>query len=164
MAEPWIPAVNDLRVSNFHVSNRFESRNFSSRSNCATFAVKRRDTTVSSSSSFNTNSHSLTDPEDPPRPWTHPCNCTLIAHESCLLHWIQTSQQDSSRSANALKCPQCGATYELESDNPFVLRFLDAGNKGLSLVGKMVTVASVSAVVASFGTGEGASYTCRDFT
>ncbi|KAE9403405.1 hypothetical protein BT96DRAFT_1016972 [Gymnopus androsaceus JB14] len=27
---------------------------------------------------------SFDEPEDPPRAWTHPCKCTLIAHESCL--------------------------------------------------------------------------------
>ena len=78
---------------------------------------------------------------------------TLIAHESCLLQWIQTSQADTSRAANALKCPQCGATYELESDNPMPLRILDAGNKGLSVLGRMVTAAGLTAVVVSFGTG-----------
>ncbi|EGO28675.1 hypothetical protein SERLADRAFT_366371 [Serpula lacrymans var. lacrymans S7.9] len=92
-------------------------------------------------------------PEDPPRPWTHPCNCTLVAHESCLLQWIQTSQQNRSRAPNALKCPQCGSAYELESDNPWILRLLDSGNKALSLMGRMVTVASVTSIVVSFGAG-----------
>ena len=55
--------------------------------------------------------------------------------------------------ANALKCPQCGAKYELESERPIILRILDAGNLGLSLMGRLVTAASLSAVVASFGTG-----------
>lgn len=96
----------------------------------------------------------LPDPEDPSRPWTHPCNCTLIAHESCLLQWIQTSQQDQARAANALKCPQCGARYELESENPWILRILDAGNRALSVVGKLVTVSTFSAIVWAVGTGE----------
>lgn len=34
-----------------------------------------------------------------------------------------------------------------------MLRILDAGNLGLSLMGRLVTAASLSAVVASFGTG-----------
>jgi hypothetical protein len=100
-----------------------------------------------------------TGPENPPRPWTHPCNCTLIAHESCLLHWIQTSQQDRSRAANALKCPQCSAMYELESENPFILRFLEAGNRTLSFMGKLVTVASVATVAATFASGRRDSWT-----
>ncbi|KAI5990384.1 hypothetical protein EDD15DRAFT_2388768 [Pisolithus albus] len=92
-------------------------------------------------------------PGNPPRAWTHPCRCTLIAHESCLLQWIQTSQQNRSRAPNALKCPQCGSPYELESDNPIILRLLDAANRGLSAVGKIVTVASFTVVVVSIGTG-----------
>ncbi|KAI1789666.1 hypothetical protein LXA43DRAFT_1019810 [Ganoderma leucocontextum] len=90
-------------------------------------------------------------PEDPPRPWTHPCSCTLIAHESCLLEWIKSAQQDASRAGNALKCPQCGATYELESDNPRSLRVLNAVNSALSAAGKMATVVGFVGLTASFG-------------
>lgn len=43
--------------------------------------------------------------------------------------------------------------YELESDNPLILRILDAANKGLSTMGKIVTIASVTVVVVSLGTG-----------
>lgn len=93
------------------------------------------------------------DPEEPRRAWTHPCNCTLVAHESCLLHWIRAAQQDPSRAKNALKCPQCGAIYELESDNPFVLKLLDNVNASLSLVGKVVSIAGLTAVIISFGFG-----------
>ncbi|KAH7927181.1 hypothetical protein BV22DRAFT_297175 [Leucogyrophana mollusca] len=92
-------------------------------------------------------------PEVPPKAWTHPCNCTLVAHEACLLHWIQTSQQNRSRAANALKCPQCGTAYELESKNPLLLRLMDAANRGLSTMGKVVTIASLTVVVVSLGTG-----------
>lgn len=90
-------------------------------------------------------------PEDPPRPWTHPCSCTLIAHESCLLEWIKSAQQDASRAGNALKCPQCSATYELESDNPRILRILNAVNSVLSTAGKMATVVGFVSLTASFG-------------
>ena len=83
----------------------------------------------------------------------HPCKCTLVAHESCLLQWIQTSQQNASRAPNALKCPQCGSIYELESDNPMLLRLLNAGNTSLSLTGRAVTIASMAGIVASFSTG-----------
>lgn len=90
-------------------------------------------------------------PEDPPRVWTHPCNCTLVAHESCLLHWIKAAQQNPDRAANALKCPQCGAHYELDSYNPRPLRLLDAINRGLSRVGKIVTITCVGITTVSFG-------------
>ncbi len=42
-------------------------------------------------------------PQNPPVAWDHPCNSTLVAHESCLLAWIQSAQQDAARAGNALK-------------------------------------------------------------
>ncbi|CCM05904.1 uncharacterized protein FIBRA_08142 [Fibroporia radiculosa] len=91
--------------------------------------------------------------EEPQRAWTHPCSCTLVAHESCLLQWIKAAQQDASRAKNALKCPQCGSSYELESDNPFILRLLDNVNTSLSIVGKIVSAAGLVGIVISFGFG-----------
>ncbi|KAH9943758.1 hypothetical protein B0H21DRAFT_877662 [Amylocystis lapponica] len=92
-------------------------------------------------------------PEEPRRAWTHPCSCTLVAHESCLLHWITAAQQDPSRAGNALKCPQCGAKYELESDNPFVLKMLDNLNAGMSFGGKVFMFAGFGGIVVSIGFG-----------
>ncbi|KAF9235898.1 hypothetical protein BU15DRAFT_89381 [Melanogaster broomeanus] len=92
-------------------------------------------------------------PESPARAWTHPCTCTLIAHESCLLRWIQSSQSTRSRASNALKCPQCGTAYELTSYNPWLLRWLNIGNKGLSMVGRVVSVGSLTVLVVGLGTG-----------
>ncbi|TFY62254.1 hypothetical protein EVJ58_g3979 [Rhodofomes roseus] len=94
-------------------------------------------------------------PEDPPRAWTHPCQCTLVAHEACLLQWIKAAQQDPARARNALKCPQCGASYELESDNPHprILRILDRSNALLSIAGKVVMIGGLATVFVSFGFG-----------
>ncbi|KAI0052404.1 hypothetical protein FA95DRAFT_1592683 [Auriscalpium vulgare] len=92
-------------------------------------------------------------PEQPPRRWTHPCNCTLVAHESCLLDWITAAQQTPERAANALKCPQCSAVYEIISDNPLALRLLDRWNRLLSRVGKVVTVSTIGLVVTTFSAG-----------
>ena len=83
----------------------------------------------------------------------HPCNCTLVAHEACLLTWIKSAQQDAKRSGNALKCPQCGAEYELESENPLSLRILNAFNSLLQFSGKAITVAGTACLVLSFGFG-----------
>ncbi|CDO76764.1 hypothetical protein BN946_scf185028.g15 [Trametes cinnabarina] len=90
-------------------------------------------------------------PEDPPRAWTHPCACTLVAHESCLLQWIKSAQQSSSLNKNALKCPQCGVRYELESDNPLVLRALNALNTLLSNAGQAATIVGCVSLTVSFG-------------
>ncbi|KAF8626034.1 hypothetical protein AX15_005124 [Amanita polypyramis BW_CC] len=87
----------------------------------------------------------------PPRAWTHPCQCTLIAHEQCLLKWIQTSQGTSVRAANALKCPQCGAKYELESKYPVLLRLLAVGNKTLQQLGRLFTLVGVATFIVAVG-------------
>ncbi|KAJ7583560.1 hypothetical protein C8J56DRAFT_864188 [Mycena floridula] len=65
------------------------------------------------------------EPEVPPRRWIHPCRCSLIAHESCLLHWIETKASSSSDTA-AFKCPQCSAPYAMDRNNPLILQLLEA--------------------------------------
>jgi len=84
--------------------------------------------------------------------WTHPCQCTLIAHESCLLHWIQSSQENHSRVEKAFKCPQCGADYEIESENPPLLRILNKLNQALTRTGKVATLVGMGTTVFTFGT------------
>lgn len=98
--------------------------------------------------------HCYAEPQSPPVTWVHPCNCTLVAHESCLLSWIQSAQQDSARATNALKCPQCAAVYEIESDKPLVLRVLNNLNSSLSVVGRLVSGAGLICIVGSLGFGE----------
>ncbi|KAJ6578844.1 hypothetical protein DFH09DRAFT_1148477 [Mycena vulgaris] len=69
----------------------------------------------------------------PGRAWVHPCSCTLVAHESCLLEWIKSSE-GTGREASARHCPQCKTQYEVESNNPTVLRFLRLVDKNLARV------------------------------
>ncbi|KAG7088761.1 hypothetical protein E1B28_012727 [Marasmius oreades] len=98
-------------------------------------------------------------PEDPPRNWTHPCQCTLIAHEECLLEWIKTAQTKSTTTAveNALKCPQCGARYQLESDLPFGMRLMNEAlikwNVSLGTIGKWLLTAVPVGLVAGVVVG-----------
>ncbi|KAJ7699380.1 hypothetical protein B0H17DRAFT_1328349 [Mycena rosella] len=68
-----------------------------------------------------------------PRTWVHPCSCTLVAHESCLLEWIKSSE-GTGREAAARQCPQCKTQYEVESNNPAVLRALRLVDKSLARV------------------------------
>ncbi|KDQ16912.1 hypothetical protein BOTBODRAFT_144280 [Botryobasidium botryosum FD-172 SS1] len=63
---------------------------------------------------------------NPPRRWVHPCTCTLVAHESCLLKWMSTK---SSNASDSVKCPQCATEYTVKSNKTrslIVLRFLNA--------------------------------------
>ncbi|TRM63280.1 hypothetical protein BD626DRAFT_537166 [Schizophyllum amplum] len=75
-------------------------------------------------------------PEDPPRAWCHPCKCTLVAHETCLLQWIQSAD----RKQNATSCRQCGAPYRITSENPPILKILSAGNSVFQMLGRSFTV------------------------
>jgi RING-variant domain len=97
------------------------------------------------------------DPPDPPPVWTHPCKCTLVAHESCLLHWIKTQQHEFGRTRGELKCPQCGDYYEFEGFNPPALRLLNSINRALSKCGRVITICCAGTVVLSLGAGESTS-------
>ncbi|KAG5734006.1 hypothetical protein E4T56_gene5179 [Termitomyces sp. T112] len=61
-------------------------------------------------------------PHKPLRIWKNPCACTLVAHESCFLRWI-----DEAQATNALNCPQCKITYELVNSQWRILRLLSLG-------------------------------------
>ena len=75
-----------------------------------------------------------------------------VLPESCLLHWIQSSQENQTRVEKAFKCPQCGADYEIESDNPIGLRFLNKLNKILTSTGKVATLVGMGTTIFTFGT------------
>ncbi|KAJ6554527.1 hypothetical protein B0H19DRAFT_1153938 [Mycena capillaripes] len=83
-----------------------------------------------------------------PKGWVHPCNCTLVAHESCLLEWIKSSE-GTGRESSARRCPQCKTAYEVESKNPVVLRFMRAVDKTLASADIAFYVAGIYFVVRS---------------
>ncbi|KAF8583391.1 hypothetical protein K439DRAFT_1661275 [Ramaria rubella] len=85
-----------------------------------------------------------------PRTWVHPCSCTLIAHQDCLLEWIKESQVQPSRRENALKCPQCNTRYIIDSRNPLLLRLMDRVDRFASQCGKYATLGIVAGVVVTF--------------
>ena len=94
------------------------------------------------------------EPPDPPPVWTHPCKCTLIAHESCLLHWINTQQREFGRSRNGVKCPQCCEFFEFVDYNSTVLRVLSFVHRALSRSDRIVTCFCVITTVVLSGAGE----------
>ncbi|KAF8654744.1 hypothetical protein AX16_003399 [Volvariella volvacea WC 439] len=89
----------------------------------------------------------------PIKEWTHPCQCTLVAHEECLLQWIQAALNDPGRAKNALKCPQCGAKYEMQSENPEVLKIMSSVERFGQSFGKFCLVAGAVGTVCIVGTG-----------
>ncbi|KAH8112084.1 hypothetical protein DFH11DRAFT_1728903 [Phellopilus nigrolimitatus] len=93
-------------------------------------------------------------PSNPPRRWVHPCKCSLVAHEQCLLEWIRTSENNPEKLAsNILKCPQCGERYVMESNNPFVLKVMDNLNAVLTLCGHGASFLTLGSSVVAIGAG-----------
>ncbi|KAI8324563.1 hypothetical protein GQ54DRAFT_309113 [Martensiomyces pterosporus] len=45
------------------------------------------------------------------REWLYPCKCSLICHETCLLHWIGESERRSR--TGVVRCPQCNTPYKI---------------------------------------------------
>ncbi|KAG9080724.1 hypothetical protein FRC06_006219 [Ceratobasidium sp. 370] len=81
-------------------------------------------------------SHPIT-PSDKPR-WIHPCKCTLIAHELCLLTWISESTVPGSQNANnAMCCPQCKTKYQIEGNKSALLTIMNVVETGGVIVRKV---------------------------
>jgi hypothetical protein len=91
----------------------------------------------------------LPEPERHPKRWIHPCTCTLIAHEQCLLTWIETKEADTTQ--NELKCPQCGTKYEIESKKTFLFQVLSTADNFMGRLGRKVTLVAIAVVGGAFG-------------
>jgi len=92
--------------------------------------------------------------EGPVQAWVHPCSCTLVAHEKCLLEWIQSAQGESpERARNALKCPQCRTRYEIETKKPMLLNAFEAIDRVLLRAGKVFTLTSTVGIIGVMGSG-----------
>lgn len=56
--------------------------------------------------------------------FVHACDCTLVAHETCLSGWIQ--QQSSLPEAQLpVRCPQCLHAYRLVFPKPLLLSLFE---------------------------------------
>lgn len=59
------------------------------------------------------------------RKWIHPCKCSLVAHEDCLLHWVQISKPSASKTA-PVSCPQCNTPYTMHQLDFPILNFIES--------------------------------------
>lgn len=59
-----------------------------------------------------------------PRKWIHPCSCALVAHEDCLLHWVQVSKPSANKTTPA-SCPQCNTPYTMHQLELPLLNFIE---------------------------------------
>lgn len=81
-------------------------------------------------------SHPIT-PSDIPR-WIHPCKCTLVAHELCLLTWISESTTPGGQTAtNAMCCPQCKTKYQIVGHKSPLLAVMNLVETGGVIVRKV---------------------------
>lgn len=69
------------------------------------------------------------DGEASKRRWIHPCKCTLVAHEDCLILWIRTRRDQDPR--KSITCPQCSQVYDIRERKSHTLSFLEQGNRWL---------------------------------
>lgn len=74
------------------------------------------------------------------RRWLHPCKCSLVAHESCLLTWIRTRRSSANGTPNqVITCPQCSHPYSIFEHKALALILFEMGD---SLLRMVVPVAS----------------------
>jgi hypothetical protein len=67
--------------------------------------------------------------QDGLRRWVHPCKCSLIAHESCLLTWIRSKRATGTPDPKRIiTCPQCSHPYTIIERKPISLQFFEAGD------------------------------------
>lgn len=53
----------------------------------------------------------------------HPCKCSLVAHEKCLLSWVRQCRRN--KPDEVVRCPQCREPYILEQPKPVILGILE---------------------------------------
>lgn len=78
--------------------------------------------------------------------FVHPCNCTLVAHESCLLRWIDQSKRNHPLQ-DYVTCPQCKAPYILINNKSTLLQIFEFFDK---LVTRLEPIGAVSILGGSF--------------
>lgn len=104
--------------------------------------------------------------EDPPPSdqgykWRHPCQCSLTAHELCLLDWVQevvqshpekVAESDSSSRHNhrlIVPCPQCKADIVIEDETPWLLYVRQKVEQGMGHA-LMYTVFATTGAAATY--------------
>tara|TARA_R110002003_G_scaffold121_15_gene10770 strand:+ start:13371 stop:15050 length:1680 start_codon:yes stop_codon:yes gene_type:complete len=66
--------------------------------------------------------------------WRSPCNCSLVAHEKCLLDWIADMEAPNPRRragtrASKVQCPQCKSEIKIERPRSYVVDAVRAGER-----------------------------------
>ncbi|KAL1734803.1 hypothetical protein EV714DRAFT_201789 [Schizophyllum commune] len=98
---------------------------------------------------FNANS-------SPSNTWVHPCRCTLLAHRTCLVNWINAVHLPKAPDPYKMevRCPQCNEVYTFAVNHSApsrLLKVLDLGNKVVEGVVQIGMRALVVGSLLSFG-------------
>ncbi|BFZ58750.1 hypothetical protein PYCC9005_005815 [Savitreella phatthalungensis] len=67
--------------------------------------------------------------------WRKPCACSLVAHEACLLRWVDETQRHSPQGpipTSSIRCPQCKQRYAITSRRSHLVRALTVGDKWIT--------------------------------
>ncbi|RKP13756.1 hypothetical protein BJ684DRAFT_9611 [Piptocephalis cylindrospora] len=77
--------------------------------------------------------------------WLRACGCSLRAHESCLLRWIDESYRSKASSRVPVVCPQCRHPYKLRNSSAPLLSLLGIGDGMIQRIVPYVTFLGLSA-------------------
>ncbi|ORZ19625.1 hypothetical protein BCR42DRAFT_449342 [Absidia repens] len=69
--------------------------------------------------------------------WVSPCPCSLVAHEKCLLDWINENQKGSPR--KTVHCPQCASAYHLVEAPSWILSLLGVVDEATHTIAPYIT-------------------------
>ncbi|OAD75239.1 hypothetical protein PHYBLDRAFT_71997 [Phycomyces blakesleeanus NRRL 1555(-)] len=64
--------------------------------------------------------------------WVSPCQCSLIAHEKCLLRWMFESQKKEP--LKQVTCPQCAFPYSFQQKTSLSYIMITLGERALSTI------------------------------
>ncbi|KAI8646834.1 hypothetical protein BD408DRAFT_409288 [Parasitella parasitica] len=73
--------------------------------------------------------------------WVKPCQCSLEAHQTCLLDWIAENQKASP--TKRVNCPQCATPYHLSQSNSVTLALLTVVDSLVRTSAPYITVLGV---------------------
>ncbi|KAG1187669.1 hypothetical protein G6F36_005245 [Rhizopus arrhizus] len=94
------------------------------------------------------------DSSDSQGKWVKPCQCSLEAHQSCLLDWIAENQKASP--TKTVRCPQCSASYHLAQRNSIVLALFTLVDSLVRTTAPYVTVLGLGCSIVIICTTYGA--------
>ncbi|ORY84220.1 hypothetical protein BCR37DRAFT_260063 [Protomyces lactucae-debilis] len=77
--------------------------------------------------------------------WRRPCGCTLVAHEECLLTWVDESHSQLTR---PVRCPQCKQAYRIKSKHSWGVSWMARGD---SLITKALLATIPLGLCQAFG-------------